>query len=154
MVDEGVAFLSASTVYRILKEARMVCPWSHRSKRKREEQEKASRPDQRWGTDLMYLEVGGRFYDYVGSLDEHSRYLVLFELLKSMDGNSVNLAAQRAIDIAVGYARGVAGEVGDPFGQWERVHVEGVSPGAGGESVDASEDQAALPGAEWRDGTE
>ena len=27
MVDENVAFLSPSTVYRILKEAKLVCPW-------------------------------------------------------------------------------------------------------------------------------
>ena len=98
MVDEGVVCLSASTVYRILKEAQLVCPWSRRSKRKREEHEKASRPDQRWGTDLMYLEVGGRFYYYVGFLDEYSRQLVHFELLRSMDGTSVSLAAQRAIE--------------------------------------------------------
>jgi len=98
MVDEGVAFLSASTVYRILKEAQMVCPWSRRSKRRREEHEKASRPDQRWGTDLMYLEVNGRFYYYVGFLDEYSRYLVHFELLRSMEGTSVSQAAQGAIE--------------------------------------------------------
>lgn len=98
MVDEGVVCLSASTVYRLLKEARLVCPWSRRSKRRREEHEKASRPDQRWGTDLMYLEVGSRFYYYVGFLDEYSRHLVHFELLKSMDGASVSQAAQRAIE--------------------------------------------------------
>jgi putative transposase len=98
MVDEDVVCLSASTVYRILKEADFVCPWRRRSKRKREEHEKASRPDQRWGTDLMYLEVGGRFYYYVGFLDEYSRYLVHFELLRSMDGASVSLAAQGAIE--------------------------------------------------------
>ncbi len=98
MVDEDVVCLSASTVYRLLKEARLVCPWSRRSKRKREDHEKANRPDQRWGTDLMYLEVGGRFYYYVGFLDEYSRYLVHFELLRSMEGTSVSQAAQRAIE--------------------------------------------------------
>lgn len=98
MVDEGVVCLSASSVYRILKEAQLVCPWSRRSKRRRAEQEKASRPDQRWGTDLMYLEVGGRFYYYVGFLDEYSRYLVHLELLRNMEGSSISLAAQRAIE--------------------------------------------------------
>jgi hypothetical protein len=34
------------------------------------------------------------------------------------------------------------------------VCVERVPSGAGGESVDASEDQAALPGGEWGDGAE
>ena len=36
MVDEDVACLSPSTVYRILKEANLVCPWRRRRKRRRE----------------------------------------------------------------------------------------------------------------------
>jgi hypothetical protein len=35
MVDEDVAYLSPSTVYRILKEANLVCPWRRRAKRKK-----------------------------------------------------------------------------------------------------------------------
>jgi hypothetical protein len=55
MVDEGVACLSPSTVYRILKEANLVCPWRRRKKRRRVADEKATRPDQRWVTDLMHI---------------------------------------------------------------------------------------------------
>ena len=33
MVDEEVAFLSPSTVYRILKDQNLVCPWTRRKKR-------------------------------------------------------------------------------------------------------------------------
>ena len=43
MVDEDVVYLSPSTVYRILKTANLVCPWPRRTKRNREEEEKASR---------------------------------------------------------------------------------------------------------------
>ena len=42
MVDEEVAFLSPSTVYRILKDENLVCPWRRRKKRTREEDEKGS----------------------------------------------------------------------------------------------------------------
>jgi putative transposase len=98
MVDEDVSYLSASTVYRILKEAKLVCPWRRRSKRRRQEEEKATRPDERWATDLMYVQVQGRTYFYVAFLDEYSRYLVHHELLRSMDGDSVSLAAQAAIE--------------------------------------------------------
>lgn len=35
MVDEEVASLSPSTVYRVLKEANLVCPWRRRAQRKR-----------------------------------------------------------------------------------------------------------------------
>jgi transposase InsO family protein len=70
MVDEDVAFLSPSTVYRILKETDLVCPWRRRAKRKKAAEEKATGPDQRWSTDLMHVQVGGRVYYFVAFLDE------------------------------------------------------------------------------------
>ena len=98
MIDEDVAYVSPSTVYRILREGNLVCPWRRRTKRRREELEKAQRPDERWGTDLMYLRIGTRQYYLVTFLDEYSRYLVHWELLTNMDGVSVSLAAQAALD--------------------------------------------------------
>jgi hypothetical protein len=44
MVDEGVACLSLSTVYRILREEKLVCPWKRRKKRKREDWERLPDP--------------------------------------------------------------------------------------------------------------
>ncbi len=41
MVDEDVAYLSPSTVYRILKVENLVCPWRRRTKRRREEGRKS-----------------------------------------------------------------------------------------------------------------
>jgi putative transposase len=98
MVDEDVACLSPSTVYRQLKAENLVCPWRRRRKRRREEDEKARRPDQRWGTDLLHLKVGERTYYLVCFLDEYSRYVVHHELLLSMDGPSVSVAAQAALE--------------------------------------------------------
>lgn len=98
MVDEDVVYLSPSTVYRILKEANLVCPWRRRAKRKKAQAERATRPDQRWSTDLMHIEVGCRVYFFIAFLDEFSRYIVHHELLLGMDGQSVSLAAQTAIE--------------------------------------------------------
>jgi transposase InsO family protein len=98
MLDEDVAYLSPSTVYRILRESNLVCPWRRRSKRRREELERAQRPDERWGTDLMYVRLGSGQYFLVTFLDEYSRYLVHWELLTTMDGPRVSLAAQRAVE--------------------------------------------------------
>jgi putative transposase len=98
MVDEDVAFLSPSTVYRVLKESNLVCPWRRRPKRAKAEEEKATRPDQRWSTDLMHVQVGARVYYFVAFLDEYSRYIVHHELLLGMDGLTVSLAAQKAIE--------------------------------------------------------
>jgi transposase InsO family protein len=98
MVDEDVAYLGASMVYRILREAKLVCPWSRRSKRRREEEEKASRPNEVWATDIKYVWVGGRDYFLVCFLDEYSRYIVHHELLWGMDGPVVSVAAQAALE--------------------------------------------------------
>ncbi|HRC87736.1 MAG TPA: IS3 family transposase [Thermoanaerobaculia bacterium] len=98
MVDEDVAYLSPSTVYRILKRADLVCPWRRRARRIRPAIERASRPDQRWSTDLMQVQVGDRVYPMVAFLDEYSRFIVHHEVLLSMDGLSVSAAAQRAIE--------------------------------------------------------
>jgi transposase InsO family protein len=98
MVDEDVACLSPSTVYRLLKEANLVCPWRRRAKRQRAEEEKATRPNQRWVTDLMQLQVGEGTYYFVSFLDEYSRYIVHQEVLLGMDGIATSLAAQAAIE--------------------------------------------------------
>ena len=98
MVDEDVAYLSPSTVYRILKGEKLVCPWRRRTKRDREDQEKAKRPNEVWATDLKYVAIGERNYYLICFLDEYSRYIVYHELLLSMDGKTVSIAAQAALE--------------------------------------------------------
>jgi transposase InsO family protein len=98
MVDEDVVYVSPSTVYRILKEENLVCPWRRRTKRRREAEEKARRPDEVWATDLKYVAVGARNYYLISFLDEYSRYVVHHELLRSMDGHSVSTAAEAALE--------------------------------------------------------
>lgn len=98
MVDEEVAYLSPSTVYRILKGENLVCPWRRRQKRTREEDEKAQRADEIWASDLMYVEIGGRMYYLLNFLDEYSRLIVHHALVPSMDGMTVSVEAQAAIE--------------------------------------------------------
>ena len=98
MVDENVACLSPSTVYRILKGENLVCPWRRRRKRTREDEEKAKRPDEIWASDLMYVQIGGRTYYLVNFLDEYSRLIAHHALVPSMDGMTVSVEAQAAIE--------------------------------------------------------
>jgi putative transposase len=98
MVDEDVVCLSASTVYRLLKEANLVHPWRRRSKRSRAEDEKATRPDERWATDVLQIVLGVGTYFVVSFMDEYSRYVVHFELTTGVDGITLSTAAQAAID--------------------------------------------------------
>jgi len=98
MVDEDVAYLSASTVYRILKEANLVHPWRRRTKRSREQDEKATRPNERWATDVLQIVLGVGTYFVVSFMDEYSRYVVHYELTTGVDGITLSTAAQAAID--------------------------------------------------------
>lgn len=106
MVDEEVACLSPSTVYRILKGENLVCPWRRRKKRTREDEEKATRPDETWATDLMYVQIGGRMYYLLNFLDEYSRLIVHHALVPSMDGMTVSVEAQAAIEQLLRERRG------------------------------------------------
>ena len=74
-VDEHVACLSPSRVYRIHKEANRVCPGRRRAKRKRAEEAKATRPNQRRVTDLRPSQVGEGICDFVSLMDAYARYL-------------------------------------------------------------------------------
>lgn len=106
MVDEDVAYLSPSTVYRILRDEGLVSRWEpKRTKRHREDWEKASGPDERWQSDIRYIGVERRKYYLVLFLDEYSRYVVHHELMCYLDGDTLSLEAQRAIEKLGGRAR-------------------------------------------------
>jgi hypothetical protein len=77
MVDEDVAYVSPSRVYRILKEANLVCPWRRRAKRKQAAEEKATRPIQRRTSDVMRVQAARRVDYYVAFLDDNSQYILL-----------------------------------------------------------------------------
>ena len=99
MVDENVACVSPSAVYRILREENLVPHWPpKRQKRRWEENEKAKHPDERWQTDIRYVKIGGRRYYAVVFIDEYSRYVVHGELMSHLDGDTLSLEAQRAIE--------------------------------------------------------
>lgn len=99
MIDEDVAYVSPSSVYRLLKAENLVSrrPAGH-EKRYRTNEEKATKPDERWQTDIHYIKIKGRTYYLVSFIDEYSRYIVYHELLTSMDKMSISLAAQTALD--------------------------------------------------------
>ena len=99
MVDDGVAYVSPSTVYRILREEGLIPRWPPgRSKRYRDAAERAQKPDERWQTDIRYVRIAARRYYLVVFLDEYSRTVVHHELMCYLDGETLSLEAQRAIE--------------------------------------------------------
>lgn len=98
MVDEDVAFMSASSVYRVLDEADMLYRW-HRPTHTGAVPPKPTRPNERWHTDIMYLRVQDTWYFLVTVLDSYSRYVVHWNLLTSMAAWDVSLVVQEALEL-------------------------------------------------------
>ena len=98
MLDEGVVAVSASSVYRVLREANLVCGWKPKPKVKGSGRgEPPTQPDKKWQTDIKYVRVGTRNYYLLSFMDVYSRYIVHHELLSCMDGQSVSVEVAAAI---------------------------------------------------------
>ena len=97
MVDADVAYLSASSIYRILCDADLLYRWK-RAGRRGLAPAPPTRVHERWHTDLMYLRVGDGWYFLVTVLDAYSRYVVHWELLATMTAADVRLVLQHALE--------------------------------------------------------
>lgn len=97
MIDADVAYLSESSVYRILHEADLLSQWK-RHRRAGTAPAKPTRPHERWHTDLMYLRIADSWYFLVTVLDAYSRYVVHWELLTTMTAADVRLVIQEALE--------------------------------------------------------
>jgi transposase InsO family protein len=98
MIDADIAYLSESSVYRILRDAELLARWK-RSTHSGQAPTKPTRPHERWHTDLMYLRIADSWYFLVTVLDAYSRYDVHWELLTSMMASDVRLVIQQALEM-------------------------------------------------------
>ena len=97
MIDADVAYLSESSVYRILQTSDLLARWK-RSTSVGTPPATPTRPHERWHTDLMYLRVADTWYFLVTVLDAYSRYVVHWELLTTMTAADVRLVIQQALE--------------------------------------------------------
>lgn len=97
MVDEDVAYVSPSSVYRILRDADLLYRWK-RSERGGQPPPEPTAPNQRWHTDLMYLRIEDSWYFLVTVLDAYSRYVVHWDLLTTMTAADVRVVIQDAVE--------------------------------------------------------
>lgn len=96
MVDAGVAYVSPSSVYRILSDADLLYRWK-RSRKRGEPPPEPQAPNERWHTDIMYLRVEDTWYFLVTVLDAYSRYVVHWDLLVTMTAAEVRVVIQDAL---------------------------------------------------------
>lgn len=98
MVDADVAYVSPSSVYRMLADADLLYRW-RRAGHAGAAPAPPTRVHERWHTDLMYLRVGDGWYFLVTVLDAYSRYVVHWELLATMTAADVRCVIQHALEI-------------------------------------------------------
>jgi putative transposase len=97
LIDENVAFLRPWMVYAILAEHHLLGRRAE-AVQALERPAEPTAPDQRWHTDLMNLQINGRWVYLIDFLDSYSRYLVYWEILLTAKADAVLLAGQRAIE--------------------------------------------------------
>ena len=99
MIDEDIAYVSPSSVYRILVEENLINRHEHREEPQIEGRgDKPTSPNERWQVDIRYVKVASRDHYLLVFIDEYSRYIPHYELLRFMDGGTVALEAQKVFD--------------------------------------------------------
>jgi putative transposase len=98
MVDAGVACVGESTVYRVLSDADLLSRWKRSTASSGEYNFRPNGPNQQWHTDVMYVWVAARFYFLLSFVDAYSRYIVHHKLLISLNGQSVAVELQAALE--------------------------------------------------------
>jgi len=99
MIDEDIAAVSPSTVYRILKANDLLCRWNNKkasSKGNGFKQPKA--PHDHWHIDIAYVNVMGSFMFLISVLDGFSRMILHHELRMTMTEYDVQITLQRAFE--------------------------------------------------------
>ena len=96
MLDADIVAVSASSVYRVLKDAGVLDKWSPKASKKGAGFIQPLRPHEHWHVDISYINVAGTFYYLCSVLDGYSRYIVHWELRESMKEAEVELVIQRA----------------------------------------------------------
>jgi len=99
MLDQDVAAVSPSSVYRVLRAAGRLDRWNLKPSRKGQGFGQPEAAHQHWHTDVAYVNVGGTFYYLISVLDGYSRFLLHWELRQSMTEEDVEIVLQRALEL-------------------------------------------------------
>ena len=115
MIDAAVACVGESTVYRVLSDADLLSRWKRSSPSSGEYHFRPTGPNQQWHVDVMYVWVAARFYFLVSFIDAYSRYAVHHKLLISLNGQSVAIELQAALESVQGAKPRIVHDHGSEF---------------------------------------
>jgi len=99
MIDENIAYLSESAVYRILRVFKLLGKaFKESDGALKEYTNKPLFVNHHWHTDIAYVIISGVHYYLIFMLDGYSRYLLHWELMTDMSKISVELFTQNTLD--------------------------------------------------------
>jgi transposase InsO family protein len=98
MLDRDIVAVSASSVYRVLKDAGLIGKRSCQSSLKGTGFVQPLAVHEHWHVDVAYINIRGTFYYLCSILDGCSRYIVHWEIRESMTELDVETIVQRACE--------------------------------------------------------
>ena len=96
MLDEDVAAVSPSSVYRVLSKAGLLGRWNEKESGKGKGFNQPKFSHGHWHIDVSYVNIKGTFYYLCGILDGYSRFIVHHEIRESMTEKDIEIILQRA----------------------------------------------------------
>ncbi len=96
MLDADVVAASPTSVWRVLHDAGLLRPWSAKPSLKGTGFVQPLKPHEHWHVDVSYLNIHGTFYYLCSVLDGCSRYIVHWDIRKSMTETDVEIILQGA----------------------------------------------------------
>lgn len=96
MIDADIMAASPSSVYRVLKQAKLLNRWAQEPSAKGQGFQQPEKPHEHWHIDVAYINICGTFYYLCSILDGYSRYLVHWEIRETMTEADVEIIVQRA----------------------------------------------------------
>ena len=96
MLDENVAAVSPSSVYRLLSTTGLLRSTTAEPSKKGQGFTQPERAHQHWHIDITYLNISGTFYYLCTILDGYSRFIVHWEIRSAMKESDVETVLQRA----------------------------------------------------------
>jgi transposase InsO family protein len=96
MLDRDVVAVSPSSVYRVLKAAGRIGRSTNKPSKKGTGFHQPQKPHEHWHIDISYINIHGTFYYLTTILDGYSRYIVHWEIRRSMTEQDELVILQRA----------------------------------------------------------
>ena len=98
MIDEDIAFMSPSSVYRILRDRNLLAIRESKPKGDLwDPHQYPGKANEIWQTDLMIIRYRGADFFLLSYIDVFSRFIPYHELLTSMTGDTIKEATRRAL---------------------------------------------------------